>query len=750
MGNACSCIRGRGAPKKKIAIAILGIDGAGKTTVTKALVGDTLEVAPTVGFNTESLNVNNFDLTIFDIGGGKNVRSIWTHYFHEIYGVIYVVDSSSKDRIPEIQENLKALLEHPQVAGKPVLLLANKCDLKDAMEAVDVCERIHLEELANLHKCPSRIEATSAVKGTGKKIDPKLKEGLKWLCGMVEHNWDLYSERVKHDMEEQRVRDEEEKRVRRERVRKIKEEREKEEKAERERLGIEEPDDDDDEEDAGNPFKPVSIQELERKQQIEKMKRRKLELADPLKSFEEGDKVRRLKKSKSKEKEDESEVDSDDLTVNRSNRSPRHFGLSNGDAVPRNVDRYNDKQNRLKQTRLDSHMDQDEDSDIDIHPRGRKLTPRLPPLQRPLGTKCMDETTGTTKKKKSKKKKLRAVEEIEDETEDPYKKSVGSLSKINFSSRGNNFRKEENDEEESEDSGSLRAMRGYGSRQIVAGYDNVSFSNNTRRENQEDSLYRNKINSRIGNLDDSLYNNGADSRFGNRDNLYGNNKQNTRLKNLNGLGSRFGNHEDSSYKNSSLKSRFDVQDPLYNNSNIYNHQNGDQGTEDSDVSVSQKKKEGKKKKGNNKASQEFSRTVVDPDEINDDDERSSRRRAGYHLASLDGEDAENDTPVRRLKKKQPYTVKKNKTFPSDNSDEDVPDTRRRDLSWTMSPKKTKPDEGHSSPVHISRTNWALADDLSDDNLSGGPADSDEDMSYSRMRTMRRSKPNMDDDDDLVY
>ncbi|XP_069137160.1 uncharacterized protein [Argopecten irradians] len=731
MGNACSCIRGRGEPKKKITLAILGIDGAGKTTITKALIGETLDVAPTVGFNTESLTFNKFELTLYDIGGGKNVRSIWTHYFSEVYGIIYVVDSTASDRMPEIRDNLKTLLDHPNVSGKPLLLLANKTDLENAMESIDVCDKIHLEDQVNKHKCPSRIESTSAVKGTGKKSDPSLKEGLKWLCGIIEHNWDRYSERVNHDMEVQRARDEEEKALRRERVRKIREEREKAEKAERKRLGIEEPvDDEDDDFDTGDPFKRVDPHKLKAKKRSAELKGNSLDLApiDGLEEFhKDTGKGRRSRKKEPSEKDDDSDdVDSDDLTVRRSYRSPRHFGLSNGAAVDSSYDKYSEKRNRLKQTHLGSQMDDENgDSDIDIHPRGHKLTPRLPPLQRPLGAKFMDETIGNSKKKKSKKKKLRAVEEIEDETEDHYKKSIGSLSKISFSSRGNSFKDEDDDEEEN-DAGSLRAKRTYGSRQIVAGYDNLTFSQHDRHEDSSNGKIKS---SRDENHDDSLYNNGADSRFGKRDNLYGNYR---------GLGSRFG--EDST--GAPLRSRFGAHDSLYNG----NYRNGDLAT-DSDASVPQKKKG--KKKGKNKNSQEFTRTVVDPDETNESDEREKvvPKRGLYNVSSLDGGDDENSTPVRRLKKKQPYTVRKNKTFPSDQSDEDVPDTKKRDFSWTMSPKRTKADEGSSSPVHISRTNWGLAEDLSDD-VSESP--SDDDRTYNKFRMMRRSKPNMDDEDDIVY
>lgn len=59
---------------------------------------------------------------LFDVGGGKKIRDIWKNYFGEVYGIIYVVDASAEDRLTEVGENLKNLLSHDQVAGKPILL----------------------------------------------------------------------------------------------------------------------------------------------------------------------------------------------------------------------------------------------------------------------------------------------------------------------------------------------------------------------------------------------------------------------------------------------------------------------------------------------------------------------------------------------------------------------------------------------------------------------------------------------------
>ena len=59
---------------------------------------------------------------MYDLGGGKKIRDIWTNYLAEIHGLIYVVDSSEAERIDEARMVLMTLLEDKRVKGKPMLL----------------------------------------------------------------------------------------------------------------------------------------------------------------------------------------------------------------------------------------------------------------------------------------------------------------------------------------------------------------------------------------------------------------------------------------------------------------------------------------------------------------------------------------------------------------------------------------------------------------------------------------------------
>ena len=79
-------------------------------------------VAPTIGFSTVEFLFEKHDITMFDLGGGKRIRDIWKNYLSEIYGLVFVVDSTDPDRMEECRQVLGSLLEDPKTSGKPVLL----------------------------------------------------------------------------------------------------------------------------------------------------------------------------------------------------------------------------------------------------------------------------------------------------------------------------------------------------------------------------------------------------------------------------------------------------------------------------------------------------------------------------------------------------------------------------------------------------------------------------------------------------
>ena len=104
-------------------------------TVCIISVSETIDtVAPTVGFSSVDFRFEKTDVTLFDLGGGKKIRDIWKNYLSEVYGVIYVVDSSQPERLDEGADVINGLIEHPKVNGKPILVYVHVVSLNEIHE----------------------------------------------------------------------------------------------------------------------------------------------------------------------------------------------------------------------------------------------------------------------------------------------------------------------------------------------------------------------------------------------------------------------------------------------------------------------------------------------------------------------------------------------------------------------------------------------------------------------------------------
>uniref|UniRef100_A0A672JAI9 ADP-ribosylation factor-like 13b n=1 Tax=Salarias fasciatus TaxID=181472 RepID=A0A672JAI9_SALFA len=258
MANCCDWMKRWREPARKVTLVMVGLDNAGKTATVRGIQGENpQDVAPTVGFSKVDLKQGRFEVTIFDLGGGKRIRGIWKNYYSESHGVVFVVDSSDAQRLQETRDAMADVLQHPRIAGKPVLVLANKQDRDGALAEADIIERLSLEKLVNDNKCLCQIEPCSAALGCGKKLDKSIKKGLSWLLGSIARDYDAIALRVLNDTTEQREREARDRKERAERVRRIREERERQERLEAEREGRDVPEEEAEPEDFQSPFQPI-------------------------------------------------------------------------------------------------------------------------------------------------------------------------------------------------------------------------------------------------------------------------------------------------------------------------------------------------------------------------------------------------------------------------------------------------------------------------------------------------------------
>merc|ERR1712190_538468 len=119
------------------------------------------------------MGYRNLSFTVWDVGGQDKIRPLWRHYYQNTQGLIFVVDSSDRDRIEDAREELTKMLNEDEMRDAALLVLANKQDLPYAMSTSEVAEKLGLNDLRRRQWF---VQSACATSGDG------LFEGLDWLC----------------------------------------------------------------------------------------------------------------------------------------------------------------------------------------------------------------------------------------------------------------------------------------------------------------------------------------------------------------------------------------------------------------------------------------------------------------------------------------------------------------------------------------------------------------------------------------
>lgn len=158
-------------------LVLLGLDSAGKTSLLyKLKLGETVATIPTIGFNVETIVIENFELKIWDVGGSEKIRPLWKHYIESVKCLIWAVSlTDTIERWNESRMELQKLLEQPTLAKVPILVFATKSDLASDVNS-QVSKMIDTLDLDNMKDRTWYVQACSSETGYG------LQYGIEWIC----------------------------------------------------------------------------------------------------------------------------------------------------------------------------------------------------------------------------------------------------------------------------------------------------------------------------------------------------------------------------------------------------------------------------------------------------------------------------------------------------------------------------------------------------------------------------------------
>jgi GTP-binding protein SAR1 len=162
---------------KNKTILLIGLDDAGKTTLTGRLTQNRLiQPQPTGKPSTHEVKIGSTLLAITDVGGHQQARRLWRDYMFASTRLIFILDASNRQRLPEARHELLYVLNDDDIRSMPILILANKIDnINTAYGENELKYLLQIEKYLNEENPRVKLCMCSVSRNEG------FSDGLRWL-----------------------------------------------------------------------------------------------------------------------------------------------------------------------------------------------------------------------------------------------------------------------------------------------------------------------------------------------------------------------------------------------------------------------------------------------------------------------------------------------------------------------------------------------------------------------------------------
>ncbi|KFR12646.1 ADP-ribosylation factor-like 9, partial [Opisthocomus hoazin] len=137
-------------------------------------------LAPTEGFHAVCVGTGETRMEFLEIGGSECLRSYWKMYLPKVLLLIYVVDSADHARLPVAKQLLHQLVQNNPTL--PVVVLANKQDLKGAYCITDIHDALALSDIGDERKM---FLIGTHVAEDGSEISSSMKDAKELIAQLV-------------------------------------------------------------------------------------------------------------------------------------------------------------------------------------------------------------------------------------------------------------------------------------------------------------------------------------------------------------------------------------------------------------------------------------------------------------------------------------------------------------------------------------------------------------------------------------
>ena len=97
---------------------------------------------PTVGSNVEEVTHRSVRFQVWDLGGQDKLRKVWSTYYVGAHAVVLVIDSTDRERMHLVRDELAAITAHEELRSAILLVFANKQDLQGALSPMEISQQV--------------------------------------------------------------------------------------------------------------------------------------------------------------------------------------------------------------------------------------------------------------------------------------------------------------------------------------------------------------------------------------------------------------------------------------------------------------------------------------------------------------------------------------------------------------------------------------------------------------------------------
>lgn len=116
-------------------------------------MGRHVHTVPSLIDNVETSKLNSSELTVLDVGNRMKSRVFLRHHYSHLKGLVFVVDSTNRERVGSAKEYLEEFLNEDELKHVPIAIALHKRDLDICMTKEEMEEILEVPTIQKQRPC---------------------------------------------------------------------------------------------------------------------------------------------------------------------------------------------------------------------------------------------------------------------------------------------------------------------------------------------------------------------------------------------------------------------------------------------------------------------------------------------------------------------------------------------------------------------------------------------------------------------